>query len=273
MNKLQVISSDLNKTPLKKIIPKSHKKLFYYQSSLLSRQNGMVHAVFTRHGGVSAPPYQSLNTGHNTKDQAENIKENRAIIKKVLDTEHLFYMNQIHGRRVVTLHKDNPYDGSLIPDADALITNINNLALMVNLADCQAITIVDPAKRVIANAHCGWRGNVINIAGHVVKRMSTDFGCKALDLKAAISPSLGPCCGEFITYRKIFPEAFKQFMVRENYFNLWEMSRSQLIMAGLKKKNIEIAGICTKCNTDLFFSYRAKKKTGRFTTVAMLSDV
>ena len=59
-------------------------------------------------------------------------------------------------------------------------------------------------------------------------------------------------------------------MVRENYFDLWQLSRWQLLEAGLKKENIEVAGICTRCRTDLFYSYRAEGTTGRFATVVML---
>jgi len=87
---------------------------------------------------------------------------------------------------------------------------------------------------------------------------------------AAIGPSLGPCCGEFITHEQIFPNEFRQFMVRENYFDLWRISRWQLLNAGLIEENIEVAGICTRCRTDMFYSYRAEGITGRFATVAML---
>ena len=59
-------------------------------------------------------------------------------------------------------------------------------------------------------------------------------------------------------------------MVRKNYFDLWDLSRWQLMTAGLKKEHIEMARICTRCRTDLFYSYRAEGVTGRFATVAML---
>ncbi|MDD5207719.1 MAG: laccase domain-containing protein, partial [Desulfobacterales bacterium] len=60
-------------------------------------------------------------------------------------------------------------------------------------------------------------------------------------------------------------------MVRENYFDLWRISRLQLLEAGLVAENIEVAGVCTVCRTDLFFSYRAEKTTGRFATAIMLT--
>jgi len=151
-----------------------------------------------------------------------------------------------------------------------MITNIPRIALMVKQADCQGVIIFDPKIGVIANVHCGWRGNVRNILGSVVTRMKEAFGCEESDLFAAIGPSLGPCCAEFVSHGGIFPEPFKRFKVRENYFDLWAISCRQLMEAGLRVENIEVAGTCTRCRTDLFYSYRGEKKTGRFGTVAML---
>jgi copper oxidase (laccase) domain-containing protein len=129
---------------------------------------------------------------------------------------------------------------------------------------------LDPKKKVIANVHCGWKGNALNILGSALGRMISDFGSRVSDIKAAVGPSLGPCCAEFVTYEQIFPREFSRFMVRKNYFDLWEISRWQLMEAGIEGENIEIAGICTRCRTDLFYSYRAEGITGRFATVVML---
>jgi hypothetical protein len=141
---------------------------------------------------------------------------------------------------------------------------------MVKQADCQAVILYDPVKRVVANVHCGWRGNARHFIPAVLRRMNREFGTEPQDLRAAIGPSLGPCCAEFVTYKDLFPEDLHRFRVRENFFDLWEISRRQLVDAGLREANIETAGICTRCRTDLFFSYRARKVTGRFATVAML---
>ncbi len=101
--------------------------------------------------------------------------------------------------------------------------------------------------------------------------MKLDFNCQPRQLLAAISPSLGPCCGEFKGYQEIFPKAFEAFSIKKNFFDLWAVSRWQLEEAGLKKENINISEICTRCNPDLFFSFRGERKTGRFGIVAMLA--
>ena len=236
----------------------------------LSLNQQLIHGVFTRMCGLSDPPYNSLNTSYSVGDSPENVTENLSRIEKAVEAEHLIFMNQVHGDSVFVIkrgHLDTPGE---IPSVDAMITDLSRVALMVKQADCQGVIIFDPKRSVVANVHCGWRGNVRNILGRVVSRMKDDFQCRPSDLVAAVGPSLGPFCAEFFTHEEIFPETFKPFMVRENYFDLWAVSCRQLIEAGLKEENIEVSGICTRCRTDLFYSYRAEGKTGRFATVAML---
>ncbi|MFC1863444.1 peptidoglycan editing factor PgeF [Thermodesulfobacteriota bacterium] len=253
-------------------ISESEDKILHYLFPLLSQQKKLIHSIFTRQGGVSSPPYNYLNTGYNTDDHPGHVSTNLDIIKNNIGAKHLLSMNQVHGRDIFTLRRTDMPNPESMPDADAMVTDIPGLALMVKQADCQAIILYDANYNVLANLHCGWRGNCFNIPGTVVGHMKSQFGSNPSDLKAAISPSLGPCCAEFTTYRDIFPKTFNRFMVKENYFNLWEISRMQLLGAGVMEENIEIANICTKCNTDLFYSYRAEGITGRFATVAMLID-
>jgi YfiH family protein len=243
-----------------------------YRFEKLSQYEELSHEVFTRHGGVSKPPYDTLNVGHGTGDTPENVQINLQIIKGVIGTLQLGSMNQCHGKEITLLRSANP---PISPDTihgDAIISDAYDIGVMVKSADCQAIILFDPVYKVISNIHCGWRGNTLNIVAHVVARMTSDFRCKPSNILAAVGPSLGPCCSEFITYREIFPRSFDRFMVRKNYFDLWRLSRSQLLGAGLKKENIEVAGICTRCRTDLFYSYRAEGTTGRFATLVMLKQ-
>jgi YfiH family protein len=140
------------------------------------------------------------------------------------------------------------------------------------VADCQSVILYDPVRKAVGNVHCGWRGHVRNILAKSVAEMTSGFGSRAEDLIAAVGPSLGPCCAEFKTHETIFPAHFKAHMARRNFFDLWALSRAQLIEAGIKTRHVFISGICTRCRTDLFFSHRAEGLTGRFCTVAMLVD-
>jgi YfiH family protein len=245
-------------------------ELLCFQFPVLSTYDDLAHAVYTRHGGVSEPPFHSLNTGYGTGDRMERVEMNLQIIQTTIGARSLRSMKQVHGKDIAVIHRDDTTGSSDPLQADAMITNAPGTALMVKQADCQAVLLFDPVRRVISNVHCGWRANTQHLLGEVVHRMRDGFGCHSSEIRAAIGPSLGPCCAEFITHEQLFPGTFRRFMVRKNYFDLWALSRWQLEEAGLRKENIEVAGICTKCRTDLFYSYRAEGVTGRFAAVIML---
>ena len=243
----------------------------FFQFPGLSGHDGLSHAVYTRHGGVSEPPYHSLNVSYATGDKEDRVAVNLRIIQQTLGARRLMALKQVHGTHIVTLTRESaPAPEAGMFEADAMVTNLPGVALMVKQADCQAVILFDPEKRVIANVHCGWRGNAANLLAAVIRKMRVSFGCAPATLRAAIGPSLGPCCAEFTSYEALFPESFRRFMARKNYFDLWEISRWQLLQAGLRNDRIELAGVCTRCRTDLFFSYRGEGTTGRFATVVML---
>jgi copper oxidase (laccase) domain-containing protein len=127
--------------------------------------------------------------------------------------------------------------------------------------------LVDPVRRVAANIHSGWRGSIVDIAGAGVETMHREFGCDPEEILACVSPSLGPCCAEFVHYEKEIPEHLWPYRDRDRRFDFWAMTRDQLLARGLQARNIEISGICTRCRPDLFFSYRHAPVTGRFASV------
>jgi len=242
----------------------------HFRFLLLSRHKGLRHAVFSRHGGLSSGPFNSLNVGFKVGDNPTNVKENLSKIKNAISARYLIIMDQVHGSNVISLSKQEIGQDLTLPDCDAVVTNGVGAAVMVKLADCQGVVLYSPKPHVLAVAHCGWRGNLANILGKTVHVMEHVFDCDPKQIYAAISPSLGPCCGEFKDYAKIFPKYFWRFMVGDNRFDLWAISRWQLVEAGVEQKNVEVAGVCTRCNDEIFFSYRSKKVTGRFAVVAML---
>jgi hypothetical protein len=240
----------------------------YFQYPGLSACGKTDHKVFTRQGGRSLPPYDSFNTSLAVDDRPENVTYHLEQIRSLLGAESLAFMNQTHGDRVAAVGRDTA--GDPVPDADAIITGDPGVAIMVKQADCQGVMLLDPVKWVVANVHCGWRGNVQNILGKTVGEMVQSFGCRAEDVRAAISPSLGPCCAQYRTYDEIFPESFLQFRVGDDHFDLRAVSCWQLVEAGVLPENIEVADVCTSCRTDLFYSYRREGETGRFASVVMV---
>jgi YfiH family protein len=219
---------------------------------------------------MSPPPYDRLNTSHDVGDLPAHVAANLVVIKNSVGAAQLIYMNQVHGTGILVIRTGDEMTGDEMPTADAILTNVPDLAILVKQADCQGVILFDPNTGVVAVVHCGWRGSVANILTKVVARMKGEFRCQECDLLACIGPSLGPCCAEFVDYKRIFPEYFQEFKVNTAHFDLKAISRWQLLNAGLREENIQISDICTRCHTDLFYSYRGEGKTGRFGTVAML---
>lgn len=249
------------------------KRTIPHAFGLLSKVPGLVHGVFTRHGGVSEPPYATLNVAWNNGDSQEAVRENLLRVKRAIGIGRIAATYQVHGNTIHVVDEKtaaNAQPGTdifLTPPGDALVTQLRGVGLLIKIADCQAIFLVDPVREVIANIHCGWRGSVKEIAAKVVRLLIDRFGCAPEDILAAISPSLGPCCAEFKNYYEELPESFLPFQSSPQYFDFWAISSRQLIDAGLRPENIEIASRCTVCETHDFFSYRAEGNTGRMAAV------
>jgi YfiH family protein len=247
----------------------------FYQFESLARFPEIRHGIFTRHFGKSPAPFDSLNVSSGLGDAAAHVMHNRQVIARAIGSNDLIYAQQVHGDQVLTLGSQKGVSDSdrhrVLGSGDALITDQAGKFLMIQLADCQSIMLYDARQQVAANIHCGWRGSIINIAGKTVAAMQKQFKCDPAQLVAGIGPSLGPCCAEFIHYRKEIPEIYWHYKEANDHFNFWAISRDQLTDAGLLPDNIEISNMCTCCNTALFFSYRAEGQTGRFAAVIGLN--
>lgn len=242
-----------------------------YEFDLFTNQPGIVHGVFTRNGGGSKGPLDSLNVGLNCGDDPAVVTLNRKQIQKKMGLKSMVFLNQVHGAGIKVIQKDD--DGTSRTNnqmnaADAVITDMKDLGLVIQVADCQAVLLVDPEIRVIANIHSGWRGSVNNIIGRCITVMAERFHCRPENVIAGISPSLGPCCSEFIHYKNEIPHQLWKYKAADRpFFDFWEISRDQLMDKGVKKTHIENMNICTKCRMDQFYSYRGEKNTGRFACV------
>lgn len=259
-----------------------------------ARFSGVRHGVFTRNNGKSSGPFQSLNISFGIGDDDHNVMENRNIISRCMEEKDLVFVEQVHGVRVLTFtrgSKDSNVDNvevSLDRDhlkihekmignygsdsernliGDSLVTNLHKKFLVVQVADCQSILMHDPVQKVVANVHSGWRGSIKNIIGRTIKVMENNFGCIPRNIIAGISPSLGPCCAEFVNYEKEIPKFYWKYKDHRDHFDFWSVSCDQLCEAGVMIENVEISRLCTKCDPDRFFSFRGEGTTGRFASV------
>ena len=231
----------------------------------------VIHGVFTRQGGVSLGSFRSLNVSLDVGDLPRDVEENQRRVQRTLALERLVSATQVHGLKGAVITGDQAASPGEIPEVDILITAQPGVGLVIKQADCQAVMFYDPEHRVVAHAHCGWRGQTGGILGETVARLAFTFGSRAEALQAAIGPGLGPCCAEFRNYRQEFPQKFWKYQVRPNYFDLWQLSFDQLRAAGLKSENIEVARLCTRCREEEFFSYRRDRVTGRQAAVIALA--
>jgi YfiH family protein len=227
-----------------------------------------------RNGGISHRPFQSLNLSYGVGDDLQAVAENRKRLNPHLKLNTLISAKQVHGDALFVATQNTNTDVE-VPNVDALLTDIPGIGLMIQQADCQAVTLFDPVHSAIAAIHCGWKGSVLNILSKTVQKMHTQYNSLPSELHACISPSLGPCCAEFTNHATELPSSFLAFQVKENYFDFWKISEKQLMDSGLIQQNIVISGKCTSCLPD-FFSYRraCRKRdgqTGRCATVIALS--
>lgn len=250
--------------------------IYYMQFPNLVEFPELVHGIFTRQNGHSPAPYHSLNLGLGLGDDDTLVYRNRCLLTKVLGNSALVFAHQVHGTHVLMAGADagersrqaaSAPTAHQAPTGDALVTDACGQMLTIQVADCQAVLLYDPAKRVVANVHAGWRSSIGNIIGKTIARMQSAYGSKPSQILAGIGPSLGPCCAEFVNYGDEIPREFWHHKVGSQHFNFWAITCEQLGQAGVRSTHVHTSGICTRCNPEVFFSYRREKVTGRFAAV------
>jgi len=239
--------------------------ILFFQFPNLAGFSEIQHKIFTRKCGYSKKPYKSLNVSFEVGDDPGIVEQNRNVLCRCIKGKDFVYAKQKHETQIIILAKNDTVSSNAHFAGDAMITDILSKYLVIQIADCQPLLLYDPVRHVVANVHSGWRGSIKNITGKTIKEMEKKFGCRPKNIIAGIGPSLGPCCAEFVNYKKEIPSNLWKY--KDNNFDFWALSRDQLLDAGLLIKNIHSSNICTKCNTDLFFSFRGEGTTGRFAAV------
>ncbi|MEE8399327.1 MAG: laccase domain-containing protein, partial [Desulfobacterales bacterium] len=111
----------------------------YYQFPNLLAFPGIQHGVFTRKGGCSPAPFDSLNVSLGVGDQGDRVEGNRQMLSQWFGRANLVFLNQVHGDRIrVFSRKDGPGDPTTPLVGDAMVTDIQHTALVIQVADCQA---------------------------------------------------------------------------------------------------------------------------------------
>jgi YfiH family protein len=253
------------------MIRRVNQNVAYYQSALLP--DAIIHAVTTRHGGVSPAPFQTLNTSITAGDHADHVAENLARLHRALELNPRATVSasQAQANRVARVEAHQR--GTRLADVDALITNTRGVTLMLRFADCVPVFFYDAEHQAIGLAHAGWRGTLGRVVVNTVRAMGDAFGTNPRDLRVCLGPSIGPCCyavgAEVIApTRAAFDDSDALLIPRNGavHLDLWQANARQLHELGVE--NVEVAGLCTAERTDEFYSWRRENaRTGRFAAV------
>jgi len=248
-------------------------KLKYYTFESFENINFVGHCFSTRLGGVSEGYLSTLNLGFSRGDIPDNVDRNFDIICDALgvNKEQCVTLRQVHSTRIITADKSiqgmgfrNDIDRI---EADAFVTDKKGVVLVTFHADCVPLYFVDTERKAIGMAHAGWRGTADGMAGKMVEKMEYEFGSSPENIKIGIGPSIGVCCFQVDKpvvdiFNEKYSFAYKYIKDDEETegkykIDLWGINKEVLMLKGIKEENIEIGGICTKCNSDTFYSHRA----------------
>lgn len=242
-----------------------------YHLPAFSGEAGIAHGFTARTGGVSLPPYESLNLSF-TNDERDKVLENyhRFACAAGFPENSMVMDNYEHGTTVFIVGKEDVGKGHTLPSlppCDGLVTAEPGVTLITGHADCMAFFFYDPVKRVIGLCHAGWRGALGRIGSEVVKKMYT-LGSDPNDILAGVGPSICPKCfevGEDVA--RMFEEVFPNCPLRginekgNPTIDLWQVALCQFMESGILPEHVSLMGVCTK-ETDRLYSYRREGRTG-----------
>lgn len=246
------------------------------------------HMFTTREGGVSKDIYESLNLSFTRGDDKTAVLENYRRVAQALGTsiDHIVTSDQTHTTNVRPVGKEDLGKGITRPrdykDVDGMITDQPGVLLATFYADCVPLYFVDPVHKAIGLSHSGWRGTVGRMGQATVEAMERSFGSQPKDLLCAIGPSICQDCYEVSrdvaeAFIFAFPTHEKEILqagaIGKYQLDLWKANEIVLTEAGVLKEHIDLAGLCTCCNSSILFSHRASKgKRGNLGAFLMLTE-
>jgi polyphenol oxidase len=247
----------------------------FFTSPLLEAA-GFRHAFFTRNGGVSPPPWDSLNFASNTGDSRERVAENLEIAARALGVaaSRVYFLSQVHGTDARPILAAEDRASVLQVEGDVTLSSAPDVVCGVRSADCVPVLVGDRATGAVCAVHSGWRGTTKNVVRSGVDALRALLGAPG-DLIAAVGPHIEACCFEVgadvaaelaacsrAGARAVVPRGEKARV------DLRMTVRAQLEAMGLGPGSIDDVAGCTVCRPELFHSYRRDgAKSGRLASV------
>jgi YfiH family protein len=224
------------------------------------------HGFTTRAGGVSAPPFDSLNLGMKWGDAPDNVLENRRRVRVATGVERIFIATQVHGAAIVRVGAGDTVASVAEREADGLVGDATGLAVGVYVADCIPALIADARTGAFAAVHAGWRGTLAGVVPAAVRRLVGELGSRPEDLRVALGPAIGVCCFEvgdevIAAVERAIPAAASAGAIRAGargrpHVDLKQLNRMLLEDEGVLASAIDAGPECTSCDRARFFSYR-----------------
>ena len=222
----------------------------------------------TRHGGVSAAPFDSFNLRHEIGDSPDAVAHNRARLARAAGATPV-YLNQVHGARVVRLGWADAAPGATVHDADASVTTLPGIACTVQVADCLPVLFAAPNGRAVGAAHAGWRGLAAGVLEATLREVCEAAGCEPTEVEVWLGACIGP--GRFEVGADVlqafgaggqgasscfFPHGPGKWLA-----DLPQLARDRLLAAGVQA--LQGGAWCTVSEASRFFSFRRDRVTGR----------
>jgi polyphenol oxidase len=242
-------------------------------------------AVTTRHGGVSAAPYDTLNLGLHVGDDPGNVVANRARAAVAFGATlpDLVFARQVHGAKATLVGpaergRGTRSDDDALPGTDVLVTVTSGITLVTMVADCVPLALVDPEARVLAAVHAGWRGTAAGAVGAALRSMQ-QRGAAAGRIHAFMGPAVHPdryqvsdvvarALRAAVGPAPLLPDVARPDGLDHWLVDLVAANRQQLMAGGVPEKQIVGCGATTA--DESFFSDRAQRPCGRFALLARL---
>jgi len=210
-------------------------------------------------------------------ETAPVVFKNRDALARQLGSsiEHESITDQMHTNHVYVVTEDD-LGPILRPDKpphrrsiDGLITDIPDVLLTAFGGDCPPIYIADPVRRAVGLVHAGWKGTLGKIPANAIERMAAQFGSDPRNLYTAIGPGICADCYEmgdevYEQFSKEWGRADADRILRrypdgKYHLDLREANRLTLLEMGVSENHISVSNVCTMCNVDIFYSYRAHR--------------
>lgn len=227
----------------------------------------------TRQGGVSAPPWDTLNLGAGVGDDRAAVRENRERFARALGALPV-YLRQVHGARVVRIDREMA-DGDPV-EADAAFTTEPGVACTVQVADCMPVLLAAPDGRAVAAAHAGWRGLAGGVVEAALAALCDAAACAPAEVRAWLGPCIGPTAfevgAEVVEAFGGDPRCFVQRPRADGAMrwlaNLPQLGRDRLAAQGVSR--VSGGAWCTVTERSRFFSFRRDGVTGRMAAAVWL---